>query len=87
MRRIIFVGILATLAGSMSAARAWDPLGHMLTMEIASGELTPATRDAVDKAIGRFSVNEKPDAPYDLVTAACWMDDARARKKEFNEWH
>jgi len=87
MRRIVFFGIVAALAGSMSAARAWDPLGHMLTMEIASGELTPATRDAVDKAIARFSVNEKPDAPYDLVTAACWMDDARARTKEFNEWH
>lgn len=56
-------------------------------MQIASGELTPTTRDAVDEAIARFSTSEKPDAPYDFVTAACWMDDARARTREFNEWH
>ncbi|MFA7232861.1 MAG: S1/P1 nuclease [Terrimicrobiaceae bacterium] len=68
-------------------ARAWGPLGHMLTMKIASGELTPKARERLDAAIIRFNAKEKPDAPYDAVTAACWMDDVRARTKDFNEWH
>ena len=71
----------------MPYARAWDPLGHMLTMNIACGELTPKAREELDAAIARFSAKENPDAPYDAATAACWMDDARARTKEYNEWH
>ncbi len=72
---------------ALSSARAWDPLGHMLTMQIASGELTPKAREELDAAIGRFNAKEHPDAPYDAVTAACWMDDVRGRTKDFNEWH
>lgn len=71
----------------MPFARAWDPLGHMLTMKIACGELTPKAREQLDAAIARFNAKENPDAPYDAVTAACWMDDARSRTKDFNEWH
>jgi S1/P1 Nuclease len=71
----------------MPFALAWDPLGHMLTMKIAYDGLTPKARTELDAAVARFNVKEKPDAPYDAVTAACWMDDARARTKEFNEWH
>lgn len=59
----------------------------MLTMKIACGELTPKAREELDAAIARFSAKENPDAPYDAVTAACWMDDARSRTKDFNEWH
>ena len=59
----------------------------MLTMKIACGELTPKAREELDAAIARFSAKENPDAPYDAATAACWMDDARARTKEYNEWH
>jgi len=72
---------------TMPFARAWDPLGHMLTMKIASGELTPKARAELDAAVARFTAKENPDAPYDAVTAACWMDDARSRTKEFNDWH
>lgn len=71
----------------MPFARAWDPLGHMLTLRIADGELTPKAHAELDAAITRFNAKVNPDAPYDAVTAACWMDDTRARTKEFNEWH
>ncbi|MEI6491287.1 MAG: S1/P1 nuclease [Verrucomicrobiota bacterium] len=71
----------------MPFARAWDPLGHMLTMKIAYDGLTPKARTELDASVARFNDKEKPDAPYDAVTAACWMDDARARTREFNEWH
>ena len=83
-RHLIVVLVFVTL---MPFARAWDPLGHMLTMKIAYDGLTPKARAELDAAIARFSAKENPDAPYDAVTAACWMDDARARTKEFNEWH
>ncbi len=85
----MFRHLIAVLAFvlMMPFARAWDPLGHMLTMRIAYGELTPKARAELDAAIARFNAKENPDAPYDAVTAACWMDDVRARTKEFNEWH
>lgn len=78
---------LLVVVSSVSVARAWDPLGHMLTMKIAQGELTPKASAELDAAIARFNAKEKPDAPYDAVTAACWMDDARSKTKEYNEWH
>lgn len=85
----MFHHLIAVLAFvfMMPFARAWDPLGHMLTMSIAGAELTPKARAELDAAIARFNAKENPDAPYDAVTAACWMDDVRVRTKEFNEWH
>lgn len=71
----------------LPSALAWDPLGHMLSAKIACDGLTPKARAELDAAIARFNEREKPDAPYDAVTAACWMDDARSGTKEFNEWH
>ncbi len=85
MRKVLLIA--AVVVSLPSAARAWDPLGHMLTMRLAQDQLTPETRKAVEESIARFNAAENPDAPYDLITAACWMDDARARTKEFNEWH
>lgn len=84
LRHLIAVLIFVSV---MPFARAWDPLGHMLTMKIAYDGLTPKARTELDAAVARFNEKEKPDAPYDAVTAACWMDDARSRTKEFNEWH
>ena len=80
------IAVLAFVC-TMPFARAWDPLGHMLTMKIAYDEMTPKARAELDAAIARFNAKEKPDAPYDAVTAGCWMDDARSRTKEFNGWH
>lgn len=82
-----FLPVLGILLCGLSGAFAWDPLGHMLTTAIAEQELTLKTREAVAASIARFTAKEKPDAPYDFVTAACWMDDARARTKDYNEWH
>ena len=84
LRHLIAVLVFVSV---MPLARAWDPLGHMLTMKIAYDGLTPKARAELDAAIARFNEKEKPDAPYDAVTAACWMDDARSRTKEFNAWH
>jgi len=85
----MFRHLIAVLAfvSMMPFARAWDPLGHMLAMKIACGELTPKARAELDAAVARFNAKENPDAPYDAVTAGCWMDDVRGRTKEFNEWH
>ena len=85
----MFRHLIAVLAfvSMMPFARAWDPLGHMLTMKIAYGELTPKARAELEAAVARFNAKANPDAPYDAVTAACWMDDARGSTKEFNEWH
>jgi hypothetical protein len=74
-------------AAGVPLARAWDPVGHMLTMSIALGDLTPKARTELEATISRFNEREKPDAPYDPVTIPCWMDDVRARTREFNEWH
>ncbi len=71
----------------VTTALAWDPVGHMLTSAIAIRELKPEARQELDATISRFNAVEKPDAPYDAISAPCWMDDARARTREFNEWH
>lgn len=62
-------------------------MGHMLITTVAQQHLTPATRAKVDQAITRFNFQEKPDSGYDFVSAACWMDDARSKTKDFNAWH
>lgn len=67
-RHLAAVFVFVTL---MPIARAWDPLGHMLTMKIAYDGLTLKARAELDAAVARFNEKEKPDAPYDAVTAAC----------------
>ena len=84
LRHLIAVLVFVSM---MPFARAWDPLGHMLTMKIAYNGLTPKARAELDAAVARFNAKANPDAPYDAVTAACWMDDVRGSTKEFNEWH
>lgn len=79
--------LLSLLLVFPPSARAWDPLGHMLVMQIAEEEMTPKARQELDAAIARFNEKDHPDAPYDAITAGCWMDDARAKTKEFNAWH
>ena len=86
-RMIRFLPVVLAFVFLTPLAHAWDPLGHMLTMRIAYDGLTPKARAELDAALARFNEKEKPDAPYDAVTAACWMDDVRARTKDFNEWH
>jgi hypothetical protein len=67
--------------------RAWDALGHMLVAQIAYDQLDPNAKNRVDESIARFNAKEKPDASYDAITAACWMDDVRSRTKDYNLWH
>lgn len=81
------LSLAAALAFTTPFLRAWDPVGHMLTTQIAREGLTPTARAEVDAAIARFNAAKNPDAPYDFVLAACWMDDARSQTKEFNAWH
>jgi len=77
-----------------ASASAWDSLGHMLITQIASDQLTPEAKVAVDQSLSRFNEDKKSDRPgepaaYDIVTASCWMDDARAmpEKYSFSPWH
>ncbi|MGH8048501.1 MAG: S1/P1 nuclease [Chthoniobacterales bacterium] len=80
---------LTALALSVFSARAWDPLGHMLVAQIAYDNLTPAAKTNVDALVTRFDAKDKPDADYNFVTAACWMDDIRSRPtmKAYAAWH
>ncbi len=87
-RRLAFFAIALTFGSS--PARAWDPMGHMLVGQIAYDQLTPAAKTNFDAALARFNAGDAPhDAPYDPVTAPCWMDDIRARPdtKPFAVWH
>ncbi len=68
-----------------SSAFAWDPLGHMLIAQIAEDQLTPEAKTKVAEAMAEF--NKKEGADYDFVSAACWMDDIRARTRQYNSWH
>ncbi|MDD5199809.1 MAG: S1/P1 nuclease [Terrimicrobiaceae bacterium] len=77
----------AVFACIVLPARAWDPIGHMLVSQIAYDRLTPTAKARLDEAIARLNAKEKPDAPYDAVIAACWMDDIRSRTKDYNLWH
>jgi len=77
-----------------SPARAWDSLGHMIIAQIAGDQLTSETRAAIDQAMARFNEAKKGEFPsdeatYNMVTASCWMDDARAlpAKYSFGPWH
>ncbi|MBE2181239.1 MAG: S1/P1 nuclease [Chthoniobacterales bacterium] len=90
-RILLFVGVLVS---SMRPALAWDSVGHMIVAQIAWDQLTPEAKAGVEEALGRF--NEKKasdrtaeDAPYDFVTAACWMDDIRSMQDryDFGPWH
>ncbi len=80
----VFVGAVVVSANPRSA-RAWDPIGHLLTGQIAYDHLTPAAREAVNASIATF--NEKEGAEYTFVIAPCWMDDIRDQTREFNAWH
>ena len=89
--RLVFIALFFT---AFSAAQAWDSLGHMLITQIASGQLTPQAKAAVEESMARFNAAKKgefssDDASYDFVTAACWMDDIRALrdKYDFGKWH
>lgn len=77
--------VLCALVLSAASAQAWDPLGHQLIARIAEEQLIPAAKQGVAEAMKAF--NEKEKSTYDFVSAACWMDDIRARTREFNRWH
>lgn len=64
---------------------AWDPIGHMIVNQIAYESLTPPARTKIDTAMEAF--NAKENADYEFVTAGCWMDDIRARTRDYNAWH
>lgn len=89
IRSYLFPLCLAAFAFFIAPVWAWDPLGHMLTAQIAYDRLTPAAKTHIDEAIARFNAKDKPDTGYDFVTAACWMDDIRARPemKAYAPWH
>jgi len=78
----ILLGLLLVLP---SLSFAWDPVGHMLVAQIAYDRLSPSVKTKADANIKAF--NDAHHTAYTFVTAACWMDDARAQTKEYNTWH
>lgn len=97
MRRFISAPvILAFFLGGIAvhSASAWDSIGHMLIARIAWEQLSPEARAGVKEAAAKFNEQKAEergteDAPYDFVTAACWMDDIRGMKDryDFGPWH
>jgi len=89
IRSARLAGLAAVAVLCTSSAFAWDSLGHMLVGQIAYDNLTPAAKAGAAKALARFNARNKPDTPYDFVTAACWMDDIRSRPemKPYAVWH
>ena len=90
-RILAFVVAFAAVA---RPAAAWDSIGHMIVAQIAWEQLTPEARAGVEEALGRFNVKKASDrwvedAPYDFVTASCWMDDIRSLQDryDFGPWH
>lgn len=90
--RILFFATLLFLA--VRPALAWDSLGHMITAQIAWEELTPEAKAGVEASLARFNKakagdRKGEDAPYDFITAACWMDDIRSLRGQysFGPWH
>lgn len=84
----IILASLASLLIATSTVFAWDPVGHMLTTQIAYDRLTPTAKAAVDKSLAEF--NQKNGTNYTFVNAACWMDDLRSKGKEtagLAPWH
>lgn len=81
MIRLLAFLLLGSLA---SPAFAWGALGHRLVADLASDELTPATRKAVD----RLLAGEKVPT---LAGVASWADDVRANDpvlgKTSSPWH
>ena len=73
------------LLAAVTPARAWDHVGHMLVAEIAAERLSPEVRRAVDADLAVF--NTRFQTHYDLVNAACWMDDVRSQTKQYDTWH
>lgn len=75
------------------SAWGWDSIGHMLTAQIAWEQLSPEARAGVEGMLAKFNEQKASergeDAPYDFVTAACWMDDIRGMKDryDFGAWH
>ncbi len=56
----------------------------MLISQIAEDQLTPAAKTKIAEAMATFG---RKEGDYDFVSAACWMDDIRARTRDYNEWH
>ena len=91
IRLLISLGLL--LAAS-PLALAWDSLGHMLITQIASEQLTPEAKAAIEESMVRFNAAKNgeftsDDTAYGFVTASCWMDDIRALRDQydFGKWH
>ncbi|MDR1191948.1 MAG: S1/P1 nuclease [Verrucomicrobiales bacterium] len=82
--------VFALVITVTSTARAWDAIGHLLVDCVAAERLTPAARQAADELVKQL---EFPGRAYDFITAGCWMDDIKTRRKDvpyhgmFKPWH
>jgi hypothetical protein len=57
----------------------------MIVCQEAYRHLTPAAQAGVDAAVDAF--NRKNGTAYTFTSAGCWMDDVRAKSREYNTWH
>lgn len=77
--------LLAICCCAAARAVAWDPVGHMIVCQEAYRHLTPSARAGADAAVAEF--NQKNQTAYTFTSAGSWMDDVRAKSREYNTWH
>lgn len=61
-------------------ASAWDAAGHMLVDQIAWEHTKPEARAKVTALVAGLETTYNEGHTYNFITAACWMDDMRAKK-------
>lgn len=72
-----FFALFFALVACAPRARAWDREGHRLTAEVAEAYLTPATKEQVQKLLGKET----------LAGVAPWADEYRENHPETAPWH
>jgi S1/P1 Nuclease. len=77
--------ILLLLFLTCASARAWDPIGHMIVTQIAWDHLEPSAKEKIEAGMKAFNSSEKAD--YTFVMVGPWLDDVRARTRDYNTWH
>jgi hypothetical protein len=91
MKNKVALSLLFFFALALQVHGWWDT-GHMLVSQIAykhlqsNSEVSADVLHAIDNAINSLVTYSPPSDTF--VTAACWMDDVKARNlNQFSNWH
>jgi hypothetical protein len=71
---LLFAAIIFAIPGG---AWAWGAIGHRIVAEVASDQLTPATRQQVQDLLSTDT----------MADVSSWADDERSRNRQTATWH